>query len=161
MTMPNTKRVVERSGGPLVILALILVYGVGNALVHTVTDSRAWRDITRQTPFRDVQITRVTATALEFTATGSLVKSRDCPTFGAPIAQVLKEGVLLPAKFLSRETDDTPDSRAADPRRQAFGPWVIVSPVPWPERAVMHRKHRCGSDVQTNKVFDLAWPKGG
>jgi hypothetical protein len=158
MTMPNTKRVVERSGGPLIILALIMGYGLFNALAHMVTDSRLWRDVTHQTPFRDVRITRVTATALEITTTGSLVKDRDCSTFGAPIAQVLKDGLLRPAKFISREGEDTPASRAADSRRQSFGPWVIVSPVPWPDRAVMHRQHLCGNVVQTNRVFDIAWP---
>lgn len=142
------------------IVPMLAIYvAFVSPITHVISESRVWRDLTMQTPFSSVEITRVTATSLELEAYGSMVKGRDCRTFGAPIAQVLVDGILLPAQFISREGEATPQSRAADPRRQAFGPWVIVSPVPWPDRAVMYRQHLCDEKVQTNKVFDIPRPK--
>lgn len=42
--MKNTKHVVERSAGPLLILALIVAYGVILAVMHTVESYRARHD---------------------------------------------------------------------------------------------------------------------
>lgn len=126
---------------------------------HLVQEARAYRDFYKQTPFRDVEVLSVSATALKITLTGTLIKQRDCQAVGGTIAQVVVGGVALPATFEAFDPPGTPASRAVSPAPQAWGPWVITSPVPWPDEARMFRTHRCGDDEQTNMVFSVEWPK--
>lgn len=141
-------------------IPLMIVYvAVIAPMVSRLDESRIWRDLTGKTPFRSVIITSVTATSLEITLAGTLVKSRDCLALGAPIAQVMKDGRALPASFIAREHDGTPASRPPSPEPQEWGPWIIVSPTDWPDRARLYRTHNCGGEIQTNTVFDIPWPK--
>jgi hypothetical protein len=73
-------------------IPLMIVYvAVIAPMVSRLDESRIWRDLTGKTPFRSVIITSVTATSLEITLAGTLVKSRDCLALGAPTAQVMKD----------------------------------------------------------------------
>lgn len=137
-----------------------LVWGVIPAL-GALMDSRAVRDVRGVTPFHDVRILTVDATAMTITLTGTLVKSRDCVTVGNAQAWVERDGQLFPAAFEVLESAATPASRPVSPLPQAWGPWRITSPVAWPDRAMMFRSHDCDGDVQSNEVFNMAWPKEG
>ncbi|WP_420415844.1 hypothetical protein [Marinovum algicola] len=159
-SLPNTRGAVARNRFPI-----LFVVGVCLALVlepawRRVQDTRVYRDWTYQTPFRDVEILHFSATALEIRVKGTMRKVRPCTTVGAPIVNIVSDGMIRYAEFRSLEEQHTPQSRAAGVEPQPFGPWVIRSPIAWPERARMYRTHNCAGRIQTNLVFDIPWPRG-
>lgn len=157
---PATKDAMGRAVKPALLVILLGVVVALDPLWQRVNDSRWWRDLTGQTPFRDVEITAVSATRLELRVSGWLTKVHDCTPIGAPIVHVIKDGKVAFAVFSADEPEGTPPSRAASGRPTPFGDWVITSSVPWPDRAVMYRTHDCDGNRQTNEVFDIPWPKG-
>lgn len=158
--MPNTREAIRRNAFHIWVLMGCAVYGLSSSFTHILEDSRRWRDLTGQTPFHDVRILSVTATEIELTITGTLRKTRSlCETVSDPITQVVYDGISYPAEFRSDEPPPMPISRVGAKEPQAFGPWIITSPFPYPDRARMYRTHDCPDGRQTNLVFDVTWPK--
>ncbi|MDF2143189.1 hypothetical protein [Paenirhodobacter sp. CAU 1674] len=146
-----------RSAVPLILLYVAVIAPI----MGVIGSTQWWRDVTMQSPVRDVRVLTVSATALEIRVSGTLVKPRDCQTVGAPLAQVVVDGIVLAADFRADEPSGTPDSRPASSAPQAFGAWIITSPEPWPDRAVMYRRHNCDGKIFTSRMFDIPWPKEG
>lgn len=156
---PKLRRLLREDLRAWSIAGLVVAAGVLHLQWHRVTDSRVWRDLTGVTPFSDVRVLSVSATALEIVLSGTLVKDRDCSAFGSAVAYVMVSGVALPAAFSVREGPAVPPSRPPGPDPQAWVPWVITSPVAWPDRARVYRTHVCAGEYQTNLVLDVAWPR--
>lgn len=159
--MDSLKQAMRQNGPFVVVAGLLCILAAMQPVFERIGESRLWRDLTGQTPFRDVRITSVSATELEITLSGTFVKARDCRTVGSAVAQVIVEGVAYPADFRVGETAATPPSRPVGSHPQVFGPWIITSPISWPDEARMYRTHNCGGRIQTNEVFAIAWPKEG
>lgn len=157
-SLPNTRNAVTRNRIPILFILSVCAVMVLQPAWEHIKDSRTYRDITYQTPFRDVEILHFSATDIEVRLSGTMRKTRPCQTVDAPVASVVKDGRVRYAEFRSMEPDRIPQSRASDSLPQNFGPWVIRSPVPWPDRARMERTHNCGGKIQTNVVFDIPWP---
>lgn len=137
------------------ITIFLLIISYGNIKYAEISENRWFRDMMNQTPFTDVVINDIHRTEYELIVSGTLMKVRDCQTFGPVIAQVVKDGVSFPAEFSLRENPNQVVSRPVMSVPQAFGPWLIISPVSWLDRAIMYRTHECADHVyQTNVVFD-------
>ena len=156
--MHNLRQAVRQNGLFVAVAVLLCLIAMASSLRHHLAESRFWRDLTGQTPFAHVVVEQVTATARELVLSGTLVKTRDCKTLGAPVAQVVRANVAYAARFHATEATGTPASRPPGPLPQAFGPWIISSPIPWPERVRLYRTHLCSGEAQTNLVFEIPWP---
>lgn len=157
--MTEAQRFVSNYRTSMIFVLVVVGWSLMQPLLTRVEESRWWRDLTRQTPFRDVVITSVSATELEIQIQGTLVKDRECATFGPVIAQIVKNGIAQPAEFHTSEASNTPHSRPKMDIPQRFGPWIITSPIPWPDRAMVFRSHECSGELQTNMVLSVQWPK--
>lgn len=141
------------------VLATVVVFLVLLGDIYWVqwSESRFYRDVMGQVPFRDVIITNIELTETVMRVSGTVVKTRDCQTVGEPIVYVLDEGVEIPAALALEELPGTPLSRPVSPYPQHFGVWIITSPIPSPDFARMYRTHLCDGDFQTNLVFERKW----
>lgn len=80
--MDSLKQAMRQNGPFVVVAGLLCILAAMQPVFERVGESRVWRDLTGQTPFRDVRITSVSATELEITLSGTFVKARDCRTVG-------------------------------------------------------------------------------
>lgn len=143
----------------MIFVVILVLWSIMQPALGRLAEGRWWRDVTRQTPFRDVVVLSVNATELELMVSGTLVKDRECASFGSAIAQIIDDGISYPAVFDTRESVHTPNNRPVSKTPQSFGPWVVRSPLPWPEKAAIYRSHVCDGDIQTNLVLMVDWPR--
>lgn len=141
------------------VLATVGVFALLTGHIYWVewAESRSYRNVMGQVPFKDVVITSMELTETQMRVSGTVVKVRDCQTVGEPIVYVVVDGIELPATLTLDELPGTPRSRPVSPFPQQFGAWIITSPRPSPDFARMYRTHVCDGAYQTNLVFERKW----
>ena len=142
--------------GTLVTM-LLLIFGWGHIQYIDVSDDRWFRDLMHQTPFRDVVIKEMEITEFAMTVSGEMFKIRDCHLLTEPILQVVKDGMVKEASFVRMAPRPLPINWAVSALPQEFGPWVVTSPISWPDQVFVYITHRCGNDYQTNLFFEQTW----
>jgi len=122
-----------------------------------ITESRIWRDLTWQTPFRNVIVDAVQIEGDTLYVWGSLRKVR-CKREGVIAYVKDAQGNLWLADFSSDENLSGPTlDRPVSSDQQRFGAWSIRSPIQAPKTVQLYAYHICPEGRTSNLVFELPW----
>ena len=157
--MTHVRRTLRQSRIYLLIILAVLAWPALTEAGRRIAESRAWRDLTWQTPFHSVVVTRASLTTRGAELSGEMVKRR-CEYAGLS-AYVLIGHAWVWARIDTRPEDAMrpPGDRPSLPQAQLWGPWVIEwRGPPDPSEWAIYAHHRCPDGAQVNLFAAGDWP---
>lgn len=157
--MTHVRRTLYQSRAYLLIIIAVLTWPAISEAGRRIAESRAWRDLTGQTPFYSVTVTRAGLIDRGAELSGEMVKRR-CEYAGLS-AYVRIGPAWVRARIDTRPEDAVrpPGDRPSLPDAQLWGPWVIEwrgppNPFGW----AIYAHHRCPDGPQVNLFAAGVWP---
>ena len=157
--MTHVRRTLHQSRIYLLIIIAVLTWPALSEAGRRIAESRAWRDLTGQTPFHSVTVTRSSLTPRGAELSGEMVKRR-CEYAGLS-AYVMIGPAWVRARIDTRPEDAVrpPGDRPSLPQAQLWGPWVIEwRGPPDPSGWAIYAHHRCPDGPQVNLFAAGIWP---
>ena len=157
--MIHLREALARGRAYLAIICVVLAWPIITSVWHHVGESRVWRDLTGQTPFHSVTVTRSAQMPRGAELSGEMVKRR-CEYAG--LSAYVRVGAAWERAVLDTRPEDArrpTGDRPSLPEAQLWGPWVIVWGAPdEPSRWSIYAAHRCPQGLQVNLFASGGWP---
>ena len=157
--MIHLREALARGRAYLAIICVVLAWPIITSVWHHAGESRVWRDLTRQTPFHSVTVTRSALTPRGAELSGEMVKRR-CEYAG--LSAYVQVGPAWKRAALDTSPEDASSptgDRPSLPEAQMWGPWVVVwAAADTPAKWAIYAHHRCSEGMQINLFADGGWP---
>lgn len=155
--LSHTRIAIRKSKVPFIIMAIAAAAAFYPATITHIEESRLYRDVANLTPFKSVEIEKVSVSGSTMTVWGSFEKVR-CTKTGHHAYTRRDSGQNHLADFSAADEHPlTPANRPKTGRSEPFGPWVITSSIADPAYASFYPVHKCNGIIQSDRFFELPW----